>query len=140
VLARKLPVRLGLFVLAFVLAAAIVFVGNAATDIVLGEAVFGDDSVGSISAVDVLVLHLLATGLPFYALAAVGEARVSVWIVAAGLTIATWVYAVWQIWNDSLSNFAGGANIGLGLIMTGAPVLIAIVVVAYSMVTTKQYD
>jgi hypothetical protein len=132
-------VRLRLFALAFLLTAVTVFMGNAGTDLVLGDPLFGGTPFGFIDAPDVLVLHLIFTGLPFFALALLAETRGLLWITAVAFSLLTWTYAAWQVWRDSLTGFAGGANIGLGLIMMGAPIVITALVVAFSMVTNEKY-
>jgi hypothetical protein len=86
------------------------------------------------------VLHLIFAGLPFYALALVVERRPAFWIAASILTLASWSYAVWQVWKDSLTGFAGGANIGLGLVMMGAPFVIMVVLVAVSLTVRASSD
>jgi hypothetical protein len=37
------------------------------------------------------------------------------------MSVGFWTYFVVQTWRDSLTGFAGGANIGLGLIMLASP-------------------
>ena len=135
---RRIVSRVRLFSLAIIITAAIVFASNAVTDLVLGDPLFGDHALGFIDAPDVAILHLIFIGLPFYALAALGEGRRAMWIVAIGLTLASWTYAVWQVWRDSLTGFAGGANIGAGLIMMAAPLLFAIILTAYSFTTAER--
>jgi hypothetical protein len=80
-----------------------------------------EGSFGSIDAPDVALLHLVITGLPMFALALLDVRRIDLWLIAVGLQSAFWCYFVWQIWQDSLTGFAGGANIGLGLIMLASP-------------------
>jgi hypothetical protein len=113
---------------ALAVALAIVIVFNAATDIVLGRLPLADGTLGAIDAPDVFVLHLLFTGLPFVVLALVGSSARLLWLIASALTACFWVYAVLQIRHDSLGGFAGGANIGLGLIMLASPFLILMMV------------
>jgi hypothetical protein len=113
-----------LLALALLLSAGIVVLANLATDLVLGRKPLDDGTLGFIDAPDVAVLDLIFTGFPFYVLAALGESRPVLWVVGVVLTIASWAYAVWQVWRDSLTGFAGGADIGLGLIMIAAPFVI----------------
>ena len=130
--------RVRLLLLAIAATIAIVFAANALTDLVLGDRLFGDSGLGFIDAPDVAFLHLAFTGLPFLALAVLGEGRRANWLVSIGLTLVSWGYAVWQVWKDSLTGFAGGANIGLGLIMMAAPVLITGVVIAHSVIAKDR--
>lgn len=120
--------RLGLLGLALIVSLAIVIVFNAAIDIVLGQVPLADGTLGSIDAPDVFVLHLVFTSLPFTALALAGSSSRLLWALASGLTVCFWIYAVVQIRLDSLGGVAGGANIGLGLIMLASPFLIMLVV------------
>ena len=119
--------------LAIAITLAIVIAGNAATAVMLGEPIVADGSFGFIDAVDVAVLHFIFTGIPFFALAAKGDRRKPMLAVATALTTASWAYSSWQIWRDSLTGFAGGANIGLGLIMMAAPFAILVVLKAQSL-------
>ena len=125
--------RLRLAGLAIALTAAIVLLANIAADLALAQRPFEAGHVGFIDAVDVAILHFIFTGLPFFALAGCCEQRRTYWIAAVALTLVSWTYAVWQLWRDSLTGFAGGANIGLGLIMMGAPIVIAVVITAASL-------
>jgi uncharacterized membrane protein len=120
--------RLGLMGLAFAAGAAIVLAGNAVTDLVLGRAPFADGTVGSIDALDVAILHLVVTLIPMIALALAGSRALVLWATTILTTVCFWAYFVWQIWQDSLTGFAGGANIGLGLIMLGSPFVVLAVV------------
>ena len=120
--------RLGLLGLALTLGALIVLVGNAAMDFALGRMPLADGTLGSIDALDVAVLHLVFTSMPFVVLALVGSKSRLLWTVATLLTALFSAYFVWQIWRDSLAGFAGGANIGLGLIMLASPFAILIIV------------
>ncbi|HYG29632.1 MAG TPA: hypothetical protein VD887_05385 [Allosphingosinicella sp.] len=123
--------RLGLLGLALVVTLAIVIVSNAATDLALGRVPLADGTLGFIDAPDVFVLDLLFTGLPFIVLALVRSSARRLWSIAFALTVAFGIYAVVQIRLDSLGSFAGGANIGLGLIMLASPfVILAVVGVA----------
>ena len=126
---------MNLFALAVALTAAIVLLANIAADLALARRPFENGHVGFIDAVDVAFLHFILTGLPFFALAGCGEQRKNYWFIAFALTLVSWTYAVWQLWRDSLTGFAGGANIGLGLIMAAAPILIAIFITAASLVS-----
>ena len=127
--------RLRLVALATALTTAIVLLANIAADLALAQRPFENGHVGFIDALDVAILHFIFTGLPFFALAGCGEQRRTYWITAVSLTLVSWTYAVWQIWHDSLTGFAGGANIGLGLIMMAAPMVIAVVITAASLVS-----
>lgn len=117
---------------AIVATVAIVVVGNATIAFMLGWALVEQGSFGMIDAPDVAILHLLFTGIPMFALAVKGDARQSMWITAIGLSILSWSYFTWQIWRDSLTGFAGGANIGLGIIMLASPFAILLVLVLLS--------
>ena len=57
------------------------------------------------------------------------------WVTAVVLTVAFWIYFNWQIWQDSLIDFAGGANIGLGLVMIAAPFFILVILKLVSMIS-----
>jgi hypothetical protein len=67
------------------------------------------------------------TAIPFAVLTLGKDRRRAMWATATALMTALWAFFVWQIYQDSLSGFAGGANIGLGLIMISGPVLSLIV-------------
>lgn len=130
----KLPrSRLELLAIALLVGAIIVLVANAATDLVLGRVPLADGTLGSIGAPDVAVLHLVFTSFPLVALALAGSRSLLLWAIAILLTALSWIYAVWQIWRDSLTGFAGGANIGLGLIMLAAPFAILFIVAMVAM-------
>ena len=60
------------------------------------------------------------------------------WLTAVVLTCMAWTYYVWQVWRDSLTGFAGGANMGLGLIMVASPFLILAVLKGVSFVLKAQ--
>jgi hypothetical protein len=72
-------------------------------------------------------LQIAFAGLPFFVLAAKSDRRRAMWIVAFVLTCGSWTYYVWQTWRDSLTGFAGGANIGAGMIMMAAPLGILLI-------------
>ncbi|HEX8363846.1 MAG TPA: hypothetical protein VF603_01020 [Allosphingosinicella sp.] len=117
--------------MALAVSLAIVIIANAAIDVILGRIPLADGTLGSIDAPDVFVLHLLFASLPFIVLALAGSSARRLWSIALALTIASWIYVVVQIRLDSLTGFAGGANIGLGLIMLASPfVILAVVGVA----------
>ena len=118
--------RLKLLGLALAISIAIVVAGNLATDLVLADPVFSDGVLGSIDALDVAILHVLITSLPMVVLALRRVEARSLWIAAVLLTTAFWIYFNWQIWQDSLTGFEGGANIGLGLIMLASPFIVTI--------------
>jgi hypothetical protein len=127
--------RLRLVALAIALTAAIVLLANIAADLAMSQRPFENGKVGFIDAPDVAILHFIFTGLPFFALAGCGEQRRTFWTTAVALTLVSWIYAIWQLWQDSLTGFAGGADIGLGLIMMAAPIVIAVVITAASLVS-----
>ena len=108
--------------------------GNVATDLILGDSI-GSGTLGSIDRFDVALLHLFFTGLPFFVLAAKDDRRLAMWVTAVVLTVAFWIYFNWQIWQDSLIDFAGGANIGLGLVMIAAPFFILVILKLVSMIS-----
>ena len=116
--------RIGLVALALLLGILIVVAGNAATALFIGAPIVGTDRFGSIDAPDVAVLHLIFTALPMVVLAVRGDERPPMWTAAVLLTSAFWGYFAWQIWRDSLTGFAGGANIGLGMIMIASPFVV----------------
>jgi len=109
--------------------------GNAVTIVVIGGRISGFEYLTVVDVVVTFVTQLFFTGLPFFALAGCGEQRRTFWLTAVALTLVSWTYAVWQMWHDSLTGFAGGANIGLGLIMMAAPIVIAVVLTAASLVS-----
>jgi hypothetical protein len=127
------PSRLRLVALAIVLTAIIVLVAKVAADFATNQRPFENGTLGFIDAFGVAVMHFILTGLPFFALAGCAEQRGKFWIAATALTSALWAYAVWQVRHDSLTGYAGGANIGLGLIMIAAPIVIAAIVTAASL-------
>jgi hypothetical protein len=100
---------------------AIVLLGNAAANWAAERPAFDRHAFGLMDAPDVAVLHLLITGLPMLVLAAIGSRRALLWAVALGFAIAAWGFAIWQIHQDFLNNFAGGADIGLGVVMLASP-------------------
>lgn len=120
--------RLGLIGLAFAVGPVIVLVGNAATDLMIGRVPFVNGTVGSIDAPDVAILHLAFTSIPLIVLALVGSHSPVLWATATLTTACFWTYFVWQTWQDSLTGFEGGANIGLGLLMLGSPLVVVAVV------------
>ena len=124
---KALLLRLRLLVLALALGAALVFVGNAATDIVLGRMPLADGTLGSIDAPDVAIIHMVFTTLPMIVLALWGSRSKLLWRTAVLLTAGFSAFATWSIWHSSLSGFEGGADIGLGLIMLASPCFILLV-------------
>jgi hypothetical protein len=48
------------------------------------------------------------------------------WFIAAAMMLSFWTFFVWQVRQDYLANFPGGANIGLGLMMLAAPVIVCL--------------
>ncbi|HEY9553468.1 hypothetical protein [Allosphingosinicella sp.] len=121
--------------LALLLGLSIVLVANAATDLILGKPLVADGALGSINAPDVAIIHFVAASLPMLVLGLFGPRSRTLWGAAILLTAAFWAYATFQIWQDSLTRFAGGANIGLGLIMIASPF---IVLAALAMIGTIE--
>ena len=107
---------------ALALGALIVFGANVATDVVLDKGLRFPP--GSIDALDVALMHWIIAAFPMLVLARRSNRYQPLWIAAFSLTCAFWGYSIWQIWQDSLSGFAGGANIGLGLIMLASPFVV----------------
>jgi hypothetical protein len=130
--------RLPLFLLASGLGAFILVLGNMLNDAVLDEPLRVTIPFGFIDAVDVLVLHFTIATTPFLPLAVSGNKRRKLWLLALLLSALTYVYGAWQIWQDSLNNFAGGANIGAGLIMMTMPIVSAIIVTVISRKTSRS--
>ena len=128
----QLRLRLKLTLLALGLAGLFVLLGNAATDWVLGQRPFEDGTIGSIDAVDVAILELVFMGLPYFTLAACAERRPIMWAIAVAFTLLLSGFDTWQVWRDSLTGFADGANIGLGIIMTAAPLVVSAILAALS--------
>jgi hypothetical protein len=129
---KAVTLRLKLLGLALICGLAIVLIANGATDIVLGQPLFADGAYGSIDAPDVAVMHLVGASLPMVILALVGTRLRLVWMSAVLLTAIFWAFFVVQIWLDSLNNFEGGADIGLGLIMMASPFLILLALIPLS--------
>lgn len=123
--------RLPLAGLALLAAGLIVIASDAATSLAIGEPVISDGAFGSIDAPDVAVLRLFFAGLPLFLLAIRNVRRRTPWLLAIALTSAFWCYFVWQVWQDSLTGFAGGANIGLGLIMMASPFVTIVCLAAW---------
>lgn len=121
---KLLRVRGALLILALCAGAVLVFVANAATDLVLGRTPFEDGTLGSIDAIDVAYMHLAFTSGPMVMLAAFGNRSRLLWATAIALTSAFWAFAVHQIWRASRTGFEGGADIGLGLIMLASPLFV----------------
>lgn len=126
--------RPALLLLAIALGVMLVLAGNLADDLVLGRTPLADGSFGSIDAPDVAVLQFVFTSLPMLVLALVGSRSRLLWGIAIALGAGFWGYCVYQTWQDSLTGFAGGANIGLGLIMLASPFFILIVLGVVSLV------
>jgi hypothetical protein len=116
--------RWALFAAALAIGFAIVLLSNGVIDLILGEPVFGGGAFGTIQAVDVAILRIVLASLPMLVLALLGSRSDRLWGTATVLTFAFWTYMPFQIWRDSLTGFAGGANIGLGLIMLASPFII----------------
>ena len=135
---RPLFLRLRLLALALLAGAALVVICNAATDLVLGRTPMADGTFGSIDAPDVAVLHLIFTALPMVALALAGSRSKLLWGGGIILTACFCAFATWQIWRDSQTGFAGGANIGLGLIMLASPFFIILVLGAISAIRRQK--
>lgn len=94
---------------------------NVAADIVVGRTPFTNGRLGFIDAPDGVLFHFVIAALPMLALALIGSSRRWFWAVAIGMTVLFATFAVWQLRHDYLADFAGGANIGLGIIMMASP-------------------
>lgn len=135
---KSLKIRGALLVLALCTGAVLVFVGNAATDLVSGRTPFEDGSLGSIGSIDVAYMHLAFTSAPMVMLAALGIRSRLLWGTAIGLSAAFWAFAVHQIWRASLTGFEGGADIGLGIIMSASPLFVLFGVWLVAWLTGRQ--
>ena len=130
--------RISLLILAFTLSAAIVFIAQATADLVIGDKLFAFEYRSTTDVVITFTMQILFSGLPFFVLAARSDRRPVMWLTAVVLTCIAWTYYVWQVWRDSLTGFAGGANMGLGLIMVASPFLILAVLKGVSFVLKAQ--
>lgn len=120
--------RAALILQALAIGTTILLLENLAVDLVTGQMPFADGSLGYMDAPDSTLIHALVANLPFFILAVAGVRSVLLWRTAAGLTTLFAVYAVLQTWHDARSGFAGGANIGLGLIMLASPIITLLIV------------
>ncbi|MDH2134189.1 hypothetical protein N5J77_23940, partial [Sphingobium yanoikuyae] len=100
---------------------------NVAADIVVGRTPFTNGRLGFIDAPDGVLFHFVIAALPMLALALIGSSRRWLWAVAISMTALFATFAVWQLRQDYLADFAGGANIGLGIIMMASPWIALIV-------------
>ncbi|MGJ8478841.1 hypothetical protein [Sphingobium yanoikuyae] len=100
---------------------------NVAADIVVGRTPFTNGRLGFIDAPDGVLFHFAIAALPMLALALIGSSRRWLWAVAISMTALFATFAVWQLRQDYLADFAGGANIGLGIIMMASPWITLIV-------------
>ncbi|ATI82774.1 hypothetical protein [Sphingobium yanoikuyae] len=100
---------------------------NVAADIVVGRTPFTNGRLGFIDAPDGVLFHFVIAALPMLALALIGSSRRWLWAVAISMTALFVTFAVWQLRQDYLADFAGGANIGLGIIMMASPWITLIV-------------
>jgi hypothetical protein len=100
---------------------------NVAADIVVGRTPFTKGRLGFIDAPDGALFHFVIAALPMLALALIGSSRRWLWAVAISMTALFATFAVWQLRKDYLADFAGGANIGLGIIMMASPWITLIV-------------
>jgi len=94
---------------------------NVAADLVVGRTPFTNRRLGFIDAPDGILFHFAIAALPMLALALIGSSRRWLWAVAISMTALFATFAVWQLRQDYLADFAGGANIGLGIIMMASP-------------------
>ena len=129
----KAGLRLKLLLIALGLAGAFVLVGNLAADLVVGRRPLQRGSLGFIDEMDVAVMHVILTGLPFFTLAVLAETRRRAWNIAVLCLGFLWAFVIAQVWWDSLNNFAEGANIGLGLLMLAVPIILSVVLAVVSM-------
>jgi len=100
---------------------------NVAADIVVGRTPFTNGRLGFIDAPDGILFHFVIAALPMLALALIGSSRRWLWAVAISMTALFATFAVGQLRQDYLADFAGGANIGLGIIMMASPWITLIV-------------
>lgn len=100
---------------------------NVAADIVVGRTPSTNGRLGFIDAPDGVLFHFVIAALPMLALALIGSSRRWLWAVAISMTALFATFAVWQLRQDYLADFAGGANIGLGIIMMASPWITLIV-------------
>lgn len=119
--------RMKLIALAAVLAIAIVVFGRIVTDMIIGHPLLASEYISTSETLFTLALQSAFAAIPMIVLAVRCDRRMWMWVVAVALTAATWAFYAWQIWRASLVKFAGGADIGLGLIMLAAPFLIFLV-------------
>lgn len=120
--------RAALIVQALAIGTTILLLENLAVDLVTGQMPFADGTLGFMDAPDSALIHILVANLPLLILAVTGVRSTTLWRTAAGLTVLFAVYAVLQTWYDAHSGFAGGANIGLGLIMLASPIITLLIV------------
>lgn len=105
-----------LFVRAALITLAVLALGIGASSLA------ADRSLLDLGAVGALPMHFVMTGGPFFMLAFNGDDRRPLWVVAASIMLSFWAFFVWQTRLAYLDDFAGGANIGLGLLMMAAPI------------------
>ena len=129
--------RLKLVVLAAGMAIAIVVFGRVITDMIIGQPLLVSEFQSAAETLSTLALQTAFASIPMMVLAFRRDRRTWMWAVAAALTALTWAFYAWQIWRASLVNFAGGADIGLGLIMLVAPFLVLLVMNLMSMFVRK---
>lgn len=113
--------RLPLIGAALAIGLLIMLAENVAADIVVGRTPFADGRLGFIDAPDLAAFHFAIAVLPMLVLALIGSRRRWLWAVAIGMTSLFATFAVWQLRQDYLTDFAGGADIGLGIIMMASP-------------------
>ena len=129
--------RLKLVVLAAGMAIAIVVFGRVITDMIIGQPLLVSEFQSAGETLFTLALQTAFASIPMMVLALRGDRRAWLWAVAVALTGASWAFYAWQIWRASLVDFAGGADIGLGLIMIAAPFLILLAMKLLSMTVRK---
>ena len=126
-----------LLVLATAITLAIILLGNMASTIAVGREPFGGDP-RVMPGRDAFLKQGLVTGLPLLVLALCAERRRAMWVIAATIMAGFWIFFVWQLRQDYLTGFAGGANIGLGLIMVASPFVALLALAVAGFVLRRQ--
>nr|WP_314442236.1 hypothetical protein [uncultured Sphingomonas sp.] len=126
-----------LMLLAALLTLGIVLLGNLASTMAVGRQLSGSGG-AELPPAHVLLLHAVCTGIPFVCLALFGERRRTMWTIAAAVMASFWLFFVWQLRQDYLADFAGGVNIGLGLVMLASPLVALLILAAAALVLRRR--
>lgn len=113
--------RLPLIGAALAIGLLIMLAENVAADIVVGRTPLTNGRLGFIDTRDLAPIHYAIAALPMLVLALIGSSRRWLWSVAIVMTALFAIVAVWRLRQDYLADFAGGADIGLGIIMMASP-------------------